>query len=303
MKRIVTAAVTAAVLVGLTACANPTDEAGKPRTASADVIDSVQRDDKVAAMLPKQIQERGSFTVSINTDVAPLKFLDSDGKITGLNPELLRSAARVLGVEVQFQQVSFDALMPGLQAKQADAIGTVSDFVERQKTIDFIDYLASGSALLTSTSFTQDKLTLGELCGLKVAYVRGSSQQVTMENADKQCVADGRPSIAISTYQDVGAGVLAVKSGAEDAFLSDLSAMSYKVKTDPKAFKIVYKEQKTILGIGIRKDNPEFRDALRAALLKLVDDGVYTALLDRWGQQEFATPQMNINSTNTLAGK
>ncbi|SDL35147.1 ABC transporter substrate-binding protein [Microbacterium azadirachtae] len=305
MKRItiVGTVAVATLMAGLTGCANPTDAAGTPSPQNTDLVASVTRDAKIAAMLPSDIKERGTITVSINTDVAPLKFLDANGNVTGLNPELLQTAGKVLGVNVQFHTMSFDALMPSLEAKQSDIVGSVSDFVERQKTTDFIDYLESGSALLASTALKQNALTLNDLCGLKVAYVRGSSQQATMEKADRQCAADGKTAIAISTYPDLGAGVLAVKSGAEDAFLSDLSAMSYKAKTDPKSFKIVYTEKKTILGIGIRKDDPVLRDALRAALLKLVDDGVYASLLDRWGQQDFGNPSMNINTTKTMAGK
>lgn len=304
MKRVTILALSTVVgLMGLSACANPTDGAATQPSANADVIAAVQKDDAIAAMLPDEIKKKGSFTVSINADVAPVKFIDSDGKITGLNPELLRAAAKVLGTEVEFQEGTFDAMVPGLEAKRYDAIASVGDFVERQGKIDFIDYLKNGTAILAPTSQKQDQLTTEQLCGLNVGYGRGSSQQGNLEKIALECEAKAQPKLEISGYPSPGAGILSVKSGEADAFWGDLPQMLYNVKSEPGLFKIVYTEQKSVLGIGINKDNPELRDALRTALLKLVEDGTYRSLLEKWGLQDFGIPDMNVNSTNKLGGK
>ena len=297
MKKVAIFALTAMVgLIGLSGCANPTDDDGGQQTGSGDIVASVQKDDTIAAMLPKEISDQGGFTASINADVAPIKFIDSDGEITGLNPELLRAAARVLGTEVKFQEGTFDAMVPGLEAKRYDAIASVADFVERQKNIDFIDYLKNGTAVLASSDLEQDELTLDQLCGLNVGYSRGTSQQGSLEKAVEDCAAKGQPALQINGYQGAGPGILSVKSGKADAFWGDLPQMLYNVKKDPGLFKIIYTEQKSVLGIGINKKDPELRDALQAALLKLVEDGTYDALLEKWALEGFGIPSMNINS-------
>ncbi|MCJ1702096.1 ABC transporter substrate-binding protein [Rathayibacter festucae] len=285
-----------ALLIGLTACANPTTDDGGQQSDAADIVASVEKDDSIAEMLPEKYTEAGGFTVSINTDVEPIKFKDSDGEIAGLNPDLLRAAARVLGTKAQFEEGSFDALVPGLEANRFDVIASVADFVERQGKIDFIDYLKNGTAILTATDFEQDEITRDDLCGMSVGYARGTSQQGSLETIAAECAAKGAAELSINGYNDTGAGILSVKSGEADAFWGDLPQMAYNVKKDPDLFKIVYKEQVSILGIGINKDNPELRDALQAALLKLVEDGTYDELLEKWGLEDSALPDMDINS-------
>ncbi|MFK0005269.1 ABC transporter substrate-binding protein [Paenarthrobacter sp. NPDC090522] len=304
MKKLSVLALASVVgLLGMSGCANPTDNVGAQQTGGTDILAAVQKDDAIAAMLPEDIRQKGGFTVSINADVAPVKFIDGDGKITGLNPELLRAAAKVLGTEAQFQEGTFDAMVPGLEAKRYDAIASVADFVERQTKIDFIDYLKNGTAIIASKGMKEDQLTPEQLCGLSVGYARGTSQQGNLEKYAAACEAKGASKLEVNGYQNSGAGILSVKSGAADAYWGDLPQMSYNVKTDPGLFKIVYTEQKSVLGIGINKDNPKLRDALRAALLKLVQDGTYDALLDKWGLKDFGIPDMHVNSTNTLGGK
>lgn len=122
---------------GLTACANPSLDDTEQQEGAASIVESVQKDDKIAEMLPQQYVDAGGFTVSINTDVEPIKFIDSNGEIAGLNPDLLRSAARVLGTEAKFEEGTFDGMVPGLEAKRFDVIASVADFVERQTKIDF----------------------------------------------------------------------------------------------------------------------------------------------------------------------
>lgn len=301
-KTLIALSTSALILLGISACANPEIEGSSDQGESQSLIASVEKDDKIAAMLPETYRKQGGFTVSINPDVEPIKFIDSDGEISGVNPDLLRAAGRVLDTEVRFQQGTFDGMVPGLEAKRFDAIGSVADFVERQTHIDFIDYLKNGTAIITASDFPEDSLELMDLCGLSVGYSRGTSQQGSLEEASKNCTEANKPAISVNGYGDAGAGILAVESGAADAFWGDLPQMSYNVQQSPDSFKIVYDERVSILGIGIHKDNAELRDALQAALLKLVEDGTYDKLLANWGIESAAHPEMNINSDISLEG-
>ncbi|MHC9043316.1 ABC transporter substrate-binding protein [Microbacterium saperdae] len=301
MKRIIVATVSIAALVlGMAGCANPEIESEGQQTEAADIVASVEKNDEIAALLPEEFAD--GFTISINTDVEPIKFVDSDGNIAGLNPDLLRAAARVLGTEAEFEEGTFDGLMPGLEAKRFDVIASVADFVERQTYIDFIDYMRNGTAIITNVDFENDQITRDDFCGLSIGYARGTSQQASLEEIAAECAASGSPELEINGYNDTGAGILSVKSGEADAFWGDFPQMAYNVKKTPDTFKIVYEEQKSILGIGIHKDNAELRDALQAALLQLVEDGTYDALMEKWGLSESALPEMDINSDISMEG-
>ncbi|MCH1881932.1 ABC transporter substrate-binding protein [Agrococcus sp. ARC_14] len=297
MKRKFAGAIAGLALVGLLGgCANPSIDGASGPAAEDDIVAAVQTVEEIAAMVPAEYRERGGFTISINADVEPIKFVDDEGNIAGFNPDLLRAAARVLDLQPEFQEGTFDAMVPGLEAQRFDAIASVADFVERQTHIDFIDYLHNGTGIITSTTFEAEEITLEDLCGLSVGFARGTSQQVSLETVSADCETAGEPAISVNGYNDSAAGILSVQSGEADAFWGDYPQVAYNAQVNPDAFQVVYEEHTSILGIGIHKDNPELRDALQAALLHLVEDGTYDALLQRWGLQELALPEMAINS-------
>lgn len=293
----------AALAASMTACANPENSGANTKSKDVGKSIEVSKDKKVASMVPEKFRKRGSFTASINPDVAPVKFTDSDGKIVGLVPDLLNDAAKVMGLKLDLQKGQFDAMVPGLESKRFDVVASIGDFKERQKKIDFIDYLQTGTAILTSADFKSDKIKpMPGLCGLKVGYVRGTAQQGLISEASKSCVAAGKKKAKSNGYGDSGAALLSVKSGQADAFWGDSPAVLYNTKNSPKLYKTVYKHKIGPYGIGINKDNSEFRDALRAALLKLVDTGKYEQLIKKWGQQGFAMPKMPLNTGPRLEG-
>lgn len=299
--RLLVAVVAAAGLVGgLTSCTNPETGGTDVKPSAVGRSIAVSKDNKIAAMVPTDFRKRGSFTAAINPDVAPVKFVDSNGNIDGLNPELLRDAAKVMGLKINLQKGTFDSMVPGLEAKRYDVVASIGDYKERQTHIDFIDYLVTGTAVLTSASFAKDKIKPIGLCGLDVGYVRGTAQQGLIETASKQCVKSGKKKITGTAYGDGGAALLSVKSGQADAFWGDSPAMIYNAKTSPKLYKVVYEENSGCYGIGINKDNADFTKALRAALLKLSEDGVYDQLLKKWGQEGYGMAKLPLNSGPSL---
>lgn len=298
---LLTVLVAAPVVLGAYSIPSKAEDSGTHAEAQ-DIITSVKKDNEIAAKLPDEIKKRGGIRISVNANLKPVKFVDSDGDIIGFNPSLLRAAAKILGTKALIERGTFDSMVPGLESKRYDVIGSIGDFVERQTHIDFIDYLQSGDALLASADFPKNKVTYLDLCGLRVGYTRGTSQHVDVNAASKKCAAHGKPKVQINGFPEQAAGVLAVRSGQSDMYWGDLPSMSYNATKYSDLFKIVYKSQDSVYGIGIRKDETALRDALHAALQKLVKTGVYSQLLKLWGLQGSGVPKLPLNSDNRLSG-
>lgn len=290
------AACAVAIALSISSCANPTDEGEKQQQGSDNIVDTVEEDADIAAMVPDDIASSGRFTVSINPDVEPVKFLDADGELTGLNPDLLRAAASVMGVEAEFQTGTFDSMVPGLESKRYDVIASVGDFVERQKHIDFIDYLKTGDGIIVSAALADEIKSPTDLCGYKMGFARGTSQQANVEATAKKCEKTGQEPLEVNSYQDSSAGILSVRSGQADAYWGDLPQMRYNAVKNPDVFELVHESRDSIYGIGINKDDAELRDALRAALRKLADEGVYDELLKQWEQEGYGLPAFPMNA-------
>ena len=272
----------AGLLAGMAACANPT--AGGSNVQANDVGPAVEiaKSDAIAALVPEEIRDKGTFTVAINPDIAPVKFLDSNGEFAGLIPELLTQAGTVMGLEPTMQQAAFDALVPGLEAQRFDVIASIGDFKERQEKIDFIDYLKTGSALIVSADFEKDKVELSDLCGLKISYVRGTFQQGQIEGVTDDCAADGKESLKAAGYGDANAALLSVKSGQADGFWGDIQSLLYNAKTSPEIYKVVSDDVAGPYGIGINLEKTGLVRFVNGTLERIRRDGTWNTLYRKW---------------------
>ena len=87
----------ASLLAGMAACSNPT-AGGASRSDDKRRRQRHRQGRAIAAMVPEDIRPKGSFTVSINPDIAPIKYVDANGKLAGLVPDLLTARRRRYGL-------------------------------------------------------------------------------------------------------------------------------------------------------------------------------------------------------------
>lgn len=306
MKKIQIIGVAVLVLVGMSSCANPEAEgvAGDTSDPATDVEERIfEPVSEIAEMVPEEYRDEGSFTVSTNPDVPPIKFVDSDGEISGVNTDLLRAAGDIMDLEARFEKGSFDSMIPGLEAGRFDVIGSIGDYEERQETIDFIDYVYAGTGIIAGSEYEMDEALPEELCGSSIGYITGTQPQGLTDAASEECEAKGEEPIAGTNYPDAAGAVLAVKSGQEDAAWIDMPAVLYNAAQEPDIFKVIYTvDDPGIYGIGVSKDNEEFREALHAALLELESNGGYTEILADYGLEEIALEGLPLNQGESIDG-
>lgn len=290
------------LLSTFSACANPTQSGSEVNSNDVGpAVENVASED-IAAMVPEELRDRGSFTVAINPDIAPVKFLDDTGEVAGLNPELLEAAGVLMDLDVEFQNTTFDALVPGLEAERFDVIASIGDFEERQEKIDFINYLTTGSALIVNVDYEGDELSSEDMCGMGLSHVRGTYQQGQIEDLSAECTAAGDEAVESTGYGDANAALLSVKSGQAEGFWGDLQQLTYNEKTSPELYKVVAEDGSGPYGIGVNKDDAELRDALQTALHELVENGTYEQILDKWGQNDYGMPEMPLNTGPSMEG-
>jgi polar amino acid transport system substrate-binding protein len=95
------------------------------------------------------IEQAGSLKVcAFNDSTPPGASHDATGKLAGSKIDLGWAVAAKLGLQAQFVESGFAALIPTLQAKQCDVImGTLYIKPEREKVVDFVPYLYSGTGI------------------------------------------------------------------------------------------------------------------------------------------------------------
>lgn len=293
-----TAHASIAALLCLTAlgCANyektgTPDHSTNPKTTIHHSLDkSLQR------LLPQDLRDDGTISIAINPDVPPVKFLGSDNKVKGLIVDLLEGAATRLGLEVKWQRTSFEALIPGLVAERFDIIASAGDFKERQKKVDFIDYVVTGVSLLVLKGNPHDIHSPADLCGMEVAFVRGTAQETLIDQQTAECKKQGKKPVMKSGYKDSGGAELALRSGQADVDWTDSPDARYRAKQRPDTYEVAHTVYTGPYGIGFPKDRPKMTKAFRSALRSMSDDHTYQATMKQYGMGgKNAMPKFPMN--------
>ncbi|WP_036025654.1 ABC transporter substrate-binding protein [Paraburkholderia dilworthii] len=265
---------------------------------SAPSMSDVATDASLASTVPKFYRDRGELVAGANPDIAPIKFIDEDGKISGFTPELLSAAAKVLGLNVRLTQASFDALVPGLSAGRFDVLLSLADFKSRHSAVTFVDYLNMGETVVATPSSKVALRSLEEMCGLQVAVPKGSGTIPEGGRISEKCVQEGKPAVTMATYPDSNMALLSVTTGASQVAWVDSPTGYYNAQKFPAKYKVIYFTYKAPYGIGFGPDEKgkQLATAMQKALLKLQKDGVYDALLKKWAlSPKDAKPQFPIN--------
>lgn len=105
-----------------------------------------------AANKLEAIQQAGKIVVGTSADYEPWEYKDENDEFVGVDMELMRELASRMGVEVEFQDLGFDALVTAVQEGKVDAaIAAMASTEERKKSVDFTDvYYAGDNVILTT---------------------------------------------------------------------------------------------------------------------------------------------------------
>jgi polar amino acid transport system substrate-binding protein len=228
-----------------------------------------------------------------------MEFFDTDNKtVIGFDADLGAALGQVLGVKFDFQNTNFDGIIGGLNAGRYDlALTSMIDKKARQETVDFVDYLNSGVTFMVAKGNPKGLKDKLDLCGRTAAVEKSSTGDLSVDDITKECTAAGKPAVNKQPFPDQASAVQALQSGRADAVVALDLTLAYNVKTSPEAFQVDAKPFGTLpVGIPVPKNNPKLRDAVQAALKKVIDSGTYDALLAKWNLQDQTLKGAPINT-------
>ena len=295
--------VLAGVLATATAaagCAAPDAPSSAPTNGtSSAATPTLSKDDAIAGMLPDAIKSAGTVRVASGVSFPPMEFFAADNKtVIGFDADLGAALGQVLGVKFDFQNTNFDGILGGLNAGRYDlSLTSMIDKKERQQTVDFIDYLKSGVTFMVAKGNPKGLKDKLDLCGKTAAVEKSSTGDLSVDDITKECTAAGKPAVQKQPFPDQASAVQALQSGRADAVVALDLTLAYNVKTSPEAFEVDAKPFGTLpVGIPVPKNDPKLRDAVQAALKKVIDSGTYDALLAKWNLQDQALKGAPINT-------
>ena len=219
-------------------------------------------------------QAQDVLRVGTDATFPPMEYVEA-GKRTGFDIELVEAIGKVLNKRVEWVDIDFKGLIPGLISKRFDmAVSAIYITDDRKKVVDFTDsYYAGGLVAMVKEGNTAIK-TLADLNGKKVAVQVGTKSV--------SYLAANHPQVQLVEVEKNQEMFNLVEIGRADAAVTGKPAAFQYVRT--RGGQRVLEQQLTTeeYGMALRKDSPELTRAVNGALAKLKADGTYAQIVKKW---------------------
>ena len=217
--------------------------------------------------------EAGKLTMATNAAFPPYEMTTDAGDFEGIDIETAQAIADKLGLELQIDDMDFDAALLSVQQGKADIVMagvTVTD--ERKAVMDFSDSYATGiqSIIVPEGS---DIASPDDLAGKKIGTQRGTTGYI-------YC-SDDFGDENVEAYDDGLTAVQALNNGQVDAVVIDNAPAQEFIAANPglKILDTSYAEED--YAIGMAKNSP-LEDAVNSVLEELKADGTLQAIVDKY---------------------
>ena len=261
------AAVSVAALA-MTACGGSASSAASSVASSAASSEAASSG---AAALSTVVA--GKLTMATNATFPPYEMTTDSGEIEGIDVDTAKAIAEKLGLELQIDDMDFDAALLSVQQGKADIVMagvTVTD--ERKAVMDFSDSYATGiqSIIVPEGS---DIASPDDLAGKKIGTQRGTTGYI-------YCSDDFGDSNVVA-YDNGLTAVQALNNGQVDAVVIDNAPAQEFVAANPglKVLDTSYAEEDYAIGMA---KGSALEDAVNKALEELKADGTLQSIVDKY---------------------
>jgi polar amino acid transport system substrate-binding protein len=241
--------------------------------------------------VPASVTTAGKLVWCVDVSYPPEESYKADGTTPeGSDIDIANEIGKRFGVTSQIDNTGFSGIIPALLAKKCDLIiSGMNDTPERQKQVDFVDYLKVGQGLLVKTGNPKAIKTLDDLSGKAVAVQLGTTNKDALDAKNKELVAAGKPKIDIQTFDQDTDAFQQLALGRVDAYSGDSPVCAYYAAKPDNAGK--YEVGGTPIdpipiGIAVRKDDSELKTAVQAAIDAMYADGTIKSILATWGMTD-----------------
>ena len=212
------------------------------------------------------------LVMATNAEFPPYEYYE-DGKIVGIDVEIMEAIAKDLGKELVVEHMEFKSIIAAVQSGKAD-VGVAGMTVDEKRlvNVDFTDTYATAAQVVIlkedSTITNPDELegkSIGVQIGTTGDQYAGDIKDATVERYSKGVEA-----------------VQALSQGKIDAVIIDREPAKVFVAKN-EGLKILDKEY-TIedYAIAVKKGNKELVEQINASLKKLKESGELQKIIDKY---------------------
>ena len=249
----------------------------------------------------KKLKDTGSITLGHRESSIPFSYYNDQQQVIGYSQELMLKA--VDGVKEQLKLAKLDTkLMPVTSANRITLVqngtidiecGSTTNNLERQKQVGFSTTIfVIGTKLMTKKdSGIKD---FPDLAGKNVVTTAGTTSERLLRkmNEEKQMKMN------IISAKDHGEAFLTLETGRAVAFMMD-DALLYgemaKAKKPGDWIVTGTAQSKEAYGCMVRKDDPEFKKVIDAALTRAMTSGEAEKIYAKWFMNPIPPKGLNLS--------
>ena len=211
--------------------------------------------------------DSGELVMVTEAGFAPYEYYDGEA-VVGVDVDIAKEIAAAMGKELEVRDIAFDSLINEVQSGKADfAAAGLSVTPEREEQVDFtINYATSKQVIVVRQDNT-------EITGPD--DVNGKTVSVQLGTVADTAVSDKEdyPDCTVIQQKKYLAAAEDVKSGKADCLVMDELPAQELVKANPE-LKILDEELFTdVYSMAVQKGNTELLDKINEVLQKLMGEG------------------------------
>lgn len=278
-KQFLALAMAAMMAASLAGCSSKPAETKAPETAAETqeaAGETTEAADETAEEPKEEAAAGGVLVMGTNAEFPPYEFYE-DNDIVGIDVEIAKAIAEKMGMELQIEDMAFDAIIPAVTSGKADfgAAGmTVTE--ECQRSVEFTDTYANSNQVaivkedsdITGSADLEGK-TIGVQLGTTGDALATELKDATVERYNKGLEA-----------------VQSLTQGKIDAVVIDQATAQAFVKKTEGIKILEEKMSEEEYAIAIKKGNTDLVEKMNAAIAELKSEGKIDEIVAKYMDAE-----------------
>lgn len=226
------------------------------------------------------IQNNGKLIVGLDDTFAPMGFRDESGELVGFDIDLANAVGEVLGIQIEFQPISWNAKEMMLSSKRIDCVWNgMSATPERQEQMALTSQYLNNIIRIASLDSSINVQSAADLASLKIG-IQSDSAALEMVMANE---AYDTFKANITEYPTYDEAILDMQAGRVNVIIVDQVLADYKntKMSTPMTFSD-FEFGDDFYAIGCRKGDNALAAKISEAIGTLIDNGKAAEISEKW---------------------
>lgn len=224
----------------------------------------------------------GKFVVGFDAEYPPFGYMDEEtGDYTGFDLELAQAVCELEGWEYEAMPINWDSKDLELNSGNIDCIWNGFTMNGREDEYEFSKPYVDNSQVIVvgkDSGITTFEDLAGKIVGVQAA---SAALNVLQDEEAQKALADTFGELR--EFGDYNQAFTELMAGSLDAIAMDIGVANYQIKNRGEGFMILEETLNSEqYAVGFKVGNTELRDIVDADLDKLVEDGTFAELAEKY---------------------